>query len=168
VSEIRNQLSDAFRWAIEDDANAQMASADWLARDILPGCEDATDLLTGERTTLAQLQQAKNAFKTLRIVGETSADRRVGARLYVGAIAAALVRYDRRISTQSTRALRRGLAALRDDKGMEIELRDLAAAALSRLNGTPAPPPTPTPMPKPPGRTTTGEADDEPLQLAPD
>jgi hypothetical protein len=139
TGEPAGQFSDAFRWAIEDGADAAMASADWLARDINPECDGACQLLSDERVTLHQLREAKSAFKTLRIVGETSADRRAGARLYAASIASAIVRYDRRISSQSNRALRRGFAALRDDAKMNRTLRDLGAAALGRLTAKPPP-----------------------------
>ena len=128
-----SQMSDAFRWAIEDAGNSAMASADWLARDIDPDVETAVDLLSKTDQTLARYRQAKDAYKTMRIVGETSADRRIAARLYAGAIAGAIVRHNKRISSQSDAALTRGLTALKHDTRMPISLRDLATSALRAL-----------------------------------
>ena len=59
----------------------------------------------------------------------------MAARLYAAAIAAALVRYDRRVSRQSDAALQRALQSLLDDAQMHQRLRDLAGAALCALNG---------------------------------
>ena len=112
-----------------------MAAANWLARDIAPEHEGAVDLLLSSGVSVDQLVQAKDAFKTLRIVGETSEDRRLGARPYAASIAAALVHHGTRISRQSDAALRRALGALADDRGMPQALRTLAGNALSRLAG---------------------------------
>ncbi len=111
-----------------------MASADWLARDIDPNCSGAIDLITGANVQLEQLQQAKSAFKTMRVLGELSADRRLAAKLYAASIAAGLVRFNTRISRQSDDALRRGLHSLLDDAKMPDPLRDLAGGALCVLN----------------------------------
>src|SRR5690606_8125911 len=105
-------------------------TADWLARDIDPNQPTAEALLANPAVTLAQLRQAKNVFKTLRILGETAADRRIGVRLYVASIAAALVRFNTRISTQSDAALERGFRDLQEDHRMPGRLRELATAAL--------------------------------------
>jgi hypothetical protein len=126
----RNALSDVLRWAVESSSDASMAAADWLARDIDPNHGSVTSLLTDPRTTLEQLTQAKNVYKTMRIVGETVPDRRLAARLYLAAIAAAIVRYDRKITTQSDAALHRSLKSLVDDEEMPEKLRDLAGLAL--------------------------------------
>jgi len=126
----RNALSDVLRWAVESASDPSMAAADWLARDIDPTQSSATALLTDPRTSLQTLQQAKEVFKTMRIVGETVPDRRLAARLYLAAIAAAIVRYDKKISTQSDAALHRSLKSLVDDEDMPEKLRDLAGLAL--------------------------------------
>ena len=82
---------------------------------------------------MKKINAAKDAFKTMRIVGETKADRSIGARLYAAAIAAGLVHHDQRISRQSDAALRRAFTGLNDDADMPQPLRNLAASALVRL-----------------------------------
>ena len=129
-----NQLSDALRWALDAMHYPAMTSADWLARDIDPEQPSAAAFMTNPAITLRQVKQAKSVFKTLRIVGETSAEPRIGARMYVAAIAAGIVRFDTRVSTQSDRAVRKGLQALLDDRAMPMPLRDLAGSALCVLN----------------------------------
>ncbi len=133
--EIKPQLNETLRWALDISANPAMASADWLAADIDPGCNSALDLLVNSTARLSHLRQAKNAFKTMRIVGETSADRRVGARFYAASIAAALVSHEKRISSQSDEALKRAFKSLLDDAEMPEKLRDLAGSALCALDG---------------------------------
>jgi hypothetical protein len=123
-------VGQALRWALDAMHNPSMAAADWLARDIDPGSSSAVAMLSSPTTTLEQVRQAKMAFKTMRIVGEKSADRRVGARMYAAAIAAGIVHHGKRISTQSDAALRRGFTALLNDQKMPRELRDLAGKAL--------------------------------------
>jgi hypothetical protein len=122
------------RWALDSLQSPAMAAADWLARDIDPNANTATDLLTNPTVTLEQIRQAKSAYKTMRIVGEKSADRRIGARMYVAAIAAGLVRFGKRVSAQSDSALKRGLKDLLDDRKMPEALRQLAGTALAILN----------------------------------
>lgn len=128
-------MGDALQWAIDALHQPAMASADWLARDIDPTHPSATSLLTNPAVTLEQIRQAKAAYKTMRIVGEKAADRRIGARMYAAAIAAGLVRFNRKISAQSDEALRRGFQGLLDDRKMPQALRDLAGKALCILNG---------------------------------
>jgi hypothetical protein len=127
------QLSDALRWALDAMHYPAMTSADWLARDIDPEQPTAAAFLTNPDLTLGQIKQAKSVFKTLRIVGETSAERRIGARMYAAAIAAGIVRFNCRVSRQSDRAVKRGLTSLLDDRGMPMPLRDLAGSALNIL-----------------------------------
>ncbi|UCD76409.1 MAG: hypothetical protein JSV91_05685 [Phycisphaerales bacterium] len=130
----RDRLAQALRWALESSGNPAMASADWLAEDIDPMHRSAVQLLTDPNVELQKLARAKSVFKTMRIVGETPADRHIGARLYAAAIAAALARHGKRISTQSERALRRGFQSLLNDKEMPKELRDLAGLGLVVLD----------------------------------
>ncbi|MHC5001522.1 MAG: hypothetical protein ACYTJ0_00195 [Planctomycetota bacterium] len=127
-------LGETLHWAIESDLDPAMAAADWLARDIDPDCGTAIGLLTCLDTPLAHLRHAKDAFKTMRVVGETSADRRLAARLYAAAIAAALAHHDERISRQSESATRRALHGLLDDQGVPEPLRSLAGAGLCALD----------------------------------
>ncbi len=83
------------------------------------------------------MRKAKDVYKTMRILGESSSDRHVGARLYAATIGAGLVHHHQRISRQSDSALRRGLESLQDDVVMPPPLRRLAEAALIMLNGSP-------------------------------
>ena len=132
--ESTRQLSDTLRWALDLSADPAMASADWLAADIDPQQSSAVALLTSDSVPVSHLCRAKSAFKTMRIVGESTADRRLGARLYAASIAAALVWHGRRISRQSDAALRRAFTSLLDDAKMPTELRNLAGNALCVLD----------------------------------
>jgi len=129
----RSQLSDVIRWALEVEDAPAMAAANWLARDINPDCPSAVALVTGASVPVQQLEQAKHVFKTMRMLGETKADRRLGGQLYLAAIAAALVHHGTRISRQSDRALQRALAKMVDDTTAPQELRTLASYALRWL-----------------------------------
>jgi hypothetical protein len=131
-------MGDALQWALDALHHPALASADWLARDIDPSQPSAAAMLTNPGITLEQIRQAKAAFKTMRIVGEKAADRRIGARMYAAAIAAGLVRFNRKISTQSDEALKRGFEGLLDDRRMPQQLRDLAGNALSLLHSASA------------------------------
>jgi len=126
-------LGNAFRWALEASTDPARAMADWLAGDIDPARPTALALLADPSTSVATLRQAKSVYKTMRIVGETVAARRLAARLYLAAIAAALVRHGERISGQSDAALQRALTSLLDDTEMPDPLRDLAGTALCVL-----------------------------------
>lgn len=127
-------MSDVLRWALDSMHEPAMAAADWLARDIDPEQPTATALLTNPSITLAQVKQAKSVFKTMRIVGEKSADRRIGARMYAAAIAAGLVRHQKLVSRQTSEALKRGFTGLLDDQRMPQSLRDLAGMAICALS----------------------------------
>ena len=130
---LRRGLSEALRWAVSGAMDPDMSAADWLAADIDEQRPSAVALLTDPSTPLKHLEQAKDAYKTLRIVGETSAERGVGARLYAASIAAALVLHGRRISSQSDAALKRAFQRLLDDDAMPARLRDLGGQALCVL-----------------------------------
>lgn len=127
------QLSDALRWALEAMQSPSIASADWLAMDIDPNAPSAAALLADPNITLAQVRKAKSVFKTMRIVGETSSDRRIGARMYAAAIAAGILRHGKRVSRQSDGAITRALQGLVDDRRMPAELSQLAGMALCVL-----------------------------------
>lgn len=127
-----HSIQAALRVALESTLDPAVAAADWLARDIDPACESAQDLLTNPKVSLMNLKRAKAVYKTMRILGETSADRRLAAHLYVASIAAGLVRHGQRITSQSEAALQRGLKSLADDVEMPARLRELAARALRK------------------------------------
>jgi hypothetical protein len=129
----RDPMGEAIQWALDSLHQPAMAAADWLARDIDPKHSTAVTLLTDPNITLAQIRQAKSVFKTMRIVGEKAADRRIGARMYAAAIAAGLVRFGKKVSTQSDEALTRGFQGLLEDRRMPEPLRDLAGTALCML-----------------------------------
>ncbi len=132
----RQQLMNVLRSAKENSANPAMAAADWLARDIDRERTSAVDLLTDSRVSVENLRKAKDVYKTMRILGESSTDRHIAARLYAATIAAGLVHHGKRISRQSDSALRRGLESLQDDVDMPPPLRRLAEAALIMLDGS--------------------------------
>lgn len=125
----REQLGEALRWALELTNNPYTAAADWLARDLDPTKATAQELLSDGNISLDTLKKAKNAFKTMRIVGEHAADRRLGGRMYLAAIAAGIVYHSARISTQSDGALLKALKEFIRDDGMPEELRELADMA---------------------------------------
>ena len=132
----REQLSKVFRSAIDASADPAMAAADWLASDIDPARPTVAELLTDPNISLDNLRKAKDVYKTMRILGETSMDRRIAANLYAASIGAALLYHGERISRQSNDALHRGLEALQTDKKMPQPLRDLARAGLVAVNGS--------------------------------
>ena len=133
---IRERLSDALRSVVEAAVDPAMAAADWLARDIDPNQPSAVALLTDPDVSLETLKKAKDVYKTMRILGETAADRRLAARLYAASIGAAMVRHDQRISRQSDSALKRGLQSLAEDMEAPDQLRRLAGTALCVLGGS--------------------------------
>ena len=130
----RTRLATAMRWALDLAADPANSVADWLASDIDPDHPTAESLLTDPSVSLPELRQAKSAYTTLRIVGERSDDRRLGARLYAAAIAAGIVHHHRRISRQSDEALKRAFNGLLDDENMPEPLRNLAGRALTIMN----------------------------------
>lgn len=130
----RDQLGKVIRSTLEASIDPSMAAADWLARDIDPSSSSAFKFLTNPEVSLEHLQQAKAVFKTMRILGETSSDRRLAAKLYACAIAVGLVRHNCRITRQSDDALRRALQVVLDDAKLPDQLRDLAGGALCILN----------------------------------
>lgn len=126
----------ALQWIVEDGRDAAWAAADWLAHDIDPAFSSAVALLADPSVSLETLDLAKEAFKTLRVVGERSEDRRLGARLYLAAIAAALARHNTRITRQSDETLERSLRDMMEDGSMPDPLRGVAGMALCALHQT--------------------------------
>lgn len=129
----QDNLGETFRWVVESGLDQATAAADWLARDIDARYDSAFDLLTDEGVALETLRRAKDVYKTMRVVGETPADRRLGARLYAASIAAALARHGERISTQSDAAILRSLSSLAEEQCMPDGIRSLAGTALCHL-----------------------------------
>jgi hypothetical protein len=132
-SATRERLTDALRSAVEAAVDPALAAADWLAREIDPGRSSAVAMLTDPDVSVETLKMAKDVYKTMRILGETAADRRLAARLYAASIGAALVHHRRRISRQSETALKRGLQSLYEGADVPDKLRELAGTALCVL-----------------------------------
>jgi hypothetical protein len=123
----------AMQWAEAIGRDDAMASVNWLAADIDAARPSAEQLLLDPASGVDALIAAKSAYKTLRVVGESPVERRLGARWYAAAIAAGIVHHGTRISSQSDRALDRAFAALVDDDTMPPSIRELVVRALFRL-----------------------------------
>jgi adenylate cyclase len=132
------QLQDAMQWALESAADAPLAAVDWLARDICTDYSSAAEMLTRPDVPLHHLHKAKHLFKTMRVLGETAADRRVGGQMYLAAIAAGLVVHGQRISRQSDEALSRALTEMVNSEHLAADLRALAQAAIAHLQAAPS------------------------------
>ena len=111
--------------------------ADWLAREVAPDSTSADDAVLSKvddpESDLIRLRTLKSAFKTLRLTGETTEDRRAGARYYAAVIAAAILRHGIRISSQRQQRLLDALEDLEKDESISSEIRELAAQALARM-----------------------------------
>jgi hypothetical protein len=131
-------LSDTLRWALQFGIDPATSCADWMAREIDETCDsaDAAVLkpLDDSDDDLHRLRLFKSAFKTLRLNGESSLDRRTGARYYAAVLAAAIVRHNVRITSQRPQRLREALQGLSQDTEVDARIRDLAQDALHRLD----------------------------------
>lgn len=130
----RTASGGAFAWIRPGMSDPALAAADWLAEDVAPGCGSALELVTSPASALDDLRRAKDAFKAMRVMGEHATDRRLAAWLYLGTIAAAVVRHDRLITSQSNRALDKALAAMAQEERVPEALRRLAREAQERLS----------------------------------
>ncbi|MFK7959338.1 MAG: hypothetical protein AB8G96_02345 [Phycisphaerales bacterium] len=128
-----DQGADPMRWAMDLGADAAMASVNWLAADIDSARPTAEALLTNPDVPVKHLLAAKRAYKTLRIVGETSDERLLGARWYAATIAAGIIHRGELITSQSDGALDRAFSALVDEPEMPVTVRELVVRALFRL-----------------------------------
>ncbi len=117
-------------WAVQGKSDQGMVGADLIARDL--GAASAVDLFCGSHD-VGTLRAAKDCFKTLRLVGEAAADRRLGGHLYVASIAAARQHHDEVISRQSSGALERGLEGVMEETQLPAEIRSLAREEHARL-----------------------------------
>jgi hypothetical protein len=124
-------LGDTLRWAFELDQSPALTGATWITREIIPAARDPFDAILAQSTSLDALRELKNAYKMLRTTSATAPERSLAARLYAATIAAALVRYNVAISTQSSTALARAFTELMDDEAMPERLRDIASLALN-------------------------------------
>ncbi len=129
-SGLSSGLEDTLRWAFELDDAPALAGATWLTREIVPNALDPFSALTEPSTTLAQLEELKNAFKMLRTTSTTAAERSLAARLYAAVLATALVRYGALITRQRGDALIRAFTELHEDDTMPAPVRDIALRAI--------------------------------------
>ncbi len=123
-------LGDTLSWAFELESAGGMGGALWLTREIVAEATDPFCAMLDASTTLAHLEELKNAYKLLRTTSVSSAERNLAARLYVAAIAAALVRYGVFITQQKSDALIRALGELNADESMPANMRELALGAI--------------------------------------
>lgn len=125
-------------WAKRSLDDPAMAAADWLTDDIVRESggtsRGALALLSDPTTPLATLRAAKDAFKAMRVMGQTAADRRLGARLYLGAIAAGIAFHGERITAQRSSKVRSALKVMRDDPEAPDAVRHVATVALRRTS----------------------------------
>lgn len=128
-------LPSAFRWALQANAHPDRTMCEWLALEIVPSARSAAAAISDTRTTLDELRSLKAAFKALRQGATAPNERNRAARLYASTLAAAIVRFDTRITQQRDIALREAFIALARDEEMEEPLRDIARAAVGRLRG---------------------------------
>lgn len=124
-------ICEPLRWACRVEHDAPMLAADLISTDI---CGRVSENMFLESPSLEDLITAKDCYKTLRLLGERGADRRVGAYLYLVAIASAMIHHDTRISRQSTDVLRRALGNMRDERRLTRSLRLIAVKAIKILD----------------------------------
>ncbi len=122
--------ADPFKWVIEATNNPQLTPAhmlvNWLAVEVDPTLTDLTGALVNPTTALVTLGALKDAFKHLRLEGETADDRSLAATYYALTIAAAIVSHKTRISRQSDQAIEDALRVVWSDESSDLRLRDLA------------------------------------------
>ncbi len=97
----------------------------WLAHEVDATIDDANVALVDPRTSLTTLNSLKEAFKHLRIDGETVDDRSLAATYYALTIAAALAHHRARISRQTDQAIEDALRIVWMDEAIDLRLRDL-------------------------------------------
>jgi len=128
-------LTDSLRWAIAIGAEPDRSTADWLAIELVPGAENAVaaicDSIPDADADLERLRLLKRGFKTLRLGGEDSTDRRLAARYYAATLAAGVVRHGVWISRQRTDRIIEAVQGLADDEAIDDRLRAVASTALA-------------------------------------
>ena len=125
-------VCEPLRWACCVEHDPATLAVDIIAFDIADKTVESFFL---DSPSIEDLIQAKECYKTLRLMGEHGVvERRRGAYLYLVAIASAMVNYDQRISSQTNDALRRGLGAMRDERRLPRSLRLIAVKALNLLS----------------------------------
>jgi hypothetical protein len=131
-----SQFGASLGWAMDNFKDEALAAVNWLVSDIDPSYDSALQMVTDATVPLDTLVRSKEAFKVMRMMGETTADRRIAARFYAAVIAVALARHDVRISTQSTSALKRGFESLQSDVLLNRVMRETTLIAIRRLGPT--------------------------------
>ena len=109
-------IDHPIEWAMETDHDPYFMIANWLVRDLMNSKVDATTVLTSEDTSESDLLKLKTIFKHLRVEGETTADRRLGAKLYATTIASGLVFHQKLISEQSPTRIMQAFIDLENDE----------------------------------------------------
>jgi hypothetical protein len=126
-------ICEPLRWACRVEHDPATLSTDMIAFDISDKKNVESFFL--DSPSIEDLINAKNCYKTLRLMGEHGVvERRRGAYLYLVAIACAMVNHGQRISSQSNDALRRGFGAMRDERRLPRSLRIIAVKALKLLD----------------------------------
>ena len=132
-------LSDSLRWVLALGANPSQSPIDWIAIELDPESSNAAEAITRSQpeadSDLDRLQLLKSGFKSLRLSGETSADRRVAARYYAATIAAGVVRHKTWITEQRAERATSAIKDLHEDQSIPESLRTLAAQALEVIEG---------------------------------
>ncbi|MSR70146.1 MAG: hypothetical protein EXS17_07365 [Phycisphaerales bacterium] len=129
--------AEPLKWVLQatsapDSTPAQML-INWLVQEVDPALNDPITALLDARTSLTTLNALKEAFKHLRIDGETADDRSLAATYYALTIASALVNHRVRISRQTDHAIEEALRVLWNDEACDLRLRDLGWRAFVAL-----------------------------------
>ncbi|MDG2022426.1 MAG: hypothetical protein P8J59_10800 [Phycisphaerales bacterium] len=131
-------LTDSLRWALAIGSEPERSAVDWLAAELVPDRPDAVAAICKadpeSDEDLRRLRLLKSGFKTLRLSGEHSTDRRLAARHYAATIAAGVVRHGCWITRQRPDRLLSALQDLADDDAMDDSLRSIASEAIAIAN----------------------------------
>ena len=118
---------------METDHDPSLVIADWLVKDVLNVNATATTVLTSRSTSKDDFMKLKTVFKHLRIEGETTVDRRLGAKLYATTIAGGLVFHQQLISQQAPARIMQAFIDLENDDQMPDAIRSLAMKAIELM-----------------------------------
>ena len=122
-----------FQWILQSDHSPSHTLVKWLVQEIDPKATSPIDSLIASDTPIATLIAFKDAFKHLRLEGETLDDQSLGAVYYGLTIASSIVHHRRRISRQSDRALEEAFRKIWSDETVDLRLRDLTWRAFMIL-----------------------------------
>lgn len=133
-------LSDSLRWVLAFGLEPERSQVDWLAHELDPAAEDATDAIcridADPVADLERLRLLKSGFKSIRRSGESSSDRRLAARYYAASIAAGLARHRLWISEQRPDRVLEAVRDLETDEAMPAAIRRLAREAIEIAEST--------------------------------